>query len=127
MSIEALIDADVLVDKLQTKADELPAKLKELVGAVTFAVDEEVKRERPDGPMPVITGNLQGSISIDNISDYSKRIYPDEGIAPYAIYVMRGVRGKGRVAPIDFMGDGYTAAEPRADALVDEFMDWLKE
>lgn len=125
MSLEVLVDNATLLEGLERKSNQLPEQLRELTNTVAFAVDEEIKKERPSGPMPVITGNLQGSISIDNVSDYVKRIYPDEGIAPYAIYVLRGVRGKAKVEPIDFMGEGLRNAEPRIDSAVDEFKSWL--
>ena len=125
MPMEVLIDDETLLTALQNKVDDLPEQLRNLTNTVAFAVDEEVKKERPGGPMPVITGNLQGSITIDNVSDYVKRIYPDEGIAPYAEYVLRGVRGKGRVDPIDFLGEGLANAQPRIDDAVDEFKSWL--
>ena len=125
MSLEVLIDNDTLLEGLQRKADELPEQLRELTNTVAFIVDEEIKKERPAGPMPVITGNLQGSISIDNVSDYIKRIYPDEGIAPYAEYVLRGIRGKAKVDEINFLGDGLRNAEPRVESEVNEFKSWL--
>ena len=125
MTIEVLINKETLMEGLQQKADELPEELKSLTAAAAFAVDKEIKKERPDGPMPVITGNLQGSISIDNISDYEKRIYPDEGIAPYAIYVLKGIRGKGRVDEIDFMGEGFENAQPEIENAVEDFKSWL--
>lgn len=125
MTIEVLINKETLMEGLQQKADELPEELKSLTATAAFAVDKEIKKERPAGPMPVITGNLQGSISIDNISDYEKRIYPDEGIAPYAIYVLKGIRGKGRVDEIDFMGEGFENAQPEIENAVEDFKSWL--
>ena len=120
MSMEALIDNETLLTGLQRKADELPEQLRELTNTAAFAVDQHVKEE-----VPVITGNLQGSISIDNVSDYVKRIYPDEGIAPYAIYVLKGVRGKAKVDKNPFMDRGFEAAKPEIDSAVDEFKAWL--
>ena len=120
MSLEVLIDNDTLIAGLQRKADELPEQLRELTNTAAFAVDQHVKEE-----VPVITGNLQGSISIDNVSDYVKRIYPDEGIAPYAIYVLKGVRGKAEVDKNPFMDRGFEAAEPEIEAAVEEFKAWL--
>ena len=125
MTIEVLINKETLMEGLQQKADELPEELKSLTAAAAFAVDKEIKKERPDGPMPVITSNLQGSISIDNISDYEKRIYPDEGIAPYAEYVLKGIRGKGRVDEIDFMGEGFENAQTEIENAVEDFKSWL--
>ena len=122
--MDVLIDDATLINGLQNKADKLPEELKNLVNTVTFAVDREVKKE-PN--MPVITGNLQGSISIDNLSDFEKRIFPDEGIAPYAIYVLRGVRGKGRVPARDFLAGGLENAQPDIDKAVNDFKQWIME
>lgn len=85
--MEALIDDETLKSALQNKADRLPEELKRLVNTAAFAVDEEVKKAAP-----VVTGNLQGATSIDNLSDFEKRIFVDEGIAPYAIYVIKGTK-----------------------------------
>ena len=87
MSLEVLVDSETLIAGLQSKADRIPEELKNLVNTAAFAVDREVKEVSP-----VITGNLQGATSIDNLSDYEKRIFVDEGIAPYAIYVIKGTR-----------------------------------
>ena len=120
MSLEVLVDNETLIAGLQSKANELPEQLRKLTNTAAFAVDRSVKEE-----VPVITGNLQGSISIDNVSDYVKRIYPDEGIAPYAIYVLIGVRGKGSVPANDFLGRGLEKAQPEIDSAVNEFKSWL--
>lgn len=87
MTMEALVDNETLIAGLQNKADKLPEELKNLVNTAAFAVDAEVKEAAP-----VITGNLQGATSIDNLSDYEKRIFVDEGIAPYAIFVIKGTK-----------------------------------
>ena len=142
MSLEVLIDNDTLLQGLERKADELPEQLRELTNTVAFVVDKAVKEEAP-----VITGNLQGSISIDNVSDYVKRIYPDEGIAPYAEYVIRKTPpheiwakpGSALNTPYglfrkvnhpgsdanDFMGRGFMNAQGEIDSAVDEFKSWL--
>ena len=87
MSLEVLVDNETLIAGLQNKADRIPEELKNLVNTAAFAVDREVKEASP-----VITGNLQGATSIDNLSDYQKRIFVDEGIAPYAIFVIKGTQ-----------------------------------
>jgi hypothetical protein len=127
MTLDVLVDDDTLLEGLQRKADQLPEELKNLVTDVTFIVETNVKIERPAGPMPVQTGNLQGSISIDNLSDYEKRIFPDEGIAPYAEYVIRGVRGKVFVGPMDFLTDGAEKSKPEVNARLEEFKQWILE
>lgn len=59
------------------------------------------------------TGNLKRNIRTDvrPLSKTSRMItgYYDEGNADYGIFVIRGIRGKGRVTPIDFLGDGLKA------------------
>ena len=57
------------------------------------------------------TGNLRRNIKTDEriYKNYSIVTgYYDEGLADYGIYVLRGIRGKGKakVGPIDFLGDG---------------------
>ena len=58
------------------------------------------------------TGNLQRNIRTDvrPIGKLERLItgYWDEGEADYGIYVIRGIRGKGKAkaGPIDFLGDG---------------------
>ena len=57
------------------------------------------------------TGNLRRNIRTDErvYNNYSIVTgYYDEGKADYGIYVIRGIRGKGKAkaGPIDFLGDG---------------------
>ena len=67
--MEVLIDDEAFSNALQNKADKLPEELKNLVNTAAFAVDREVKEAAP-----VITGNLQGATSIDNLSDYGDKL-----------------------------------------------------
>ena len=146
MSMEVLIDDDTLLAGLQNKADRLPEELKMLVNTAAFAVDREVKLAAP-----VKTGNLQGATSIDNLSDYEKRIYVDEGIAPYAIYVIKGTRPHdiypvnakalywpGADHPVkvvhhpgteanDYFSTGVENARPEIDSAINEFKSWIME
>lgn len=58
-----------------------------------------------------ITGNLKRNIRTDTRVHKSYAIitgYYDEGNADYGIYVLRGIRGKAEVDPIDFLGDGLS-------------------
>ena len=101
MSMEALINADVLLNNLQRKQDEIPDRLNRLVRDVSNIYRNMVVLEAPR-----ITGNLKSSIRVEDVDALTRRVFPDENQAPYAIYVLEGVRGKGRVAPNDFMGRG---------------------
>lgn len=85
MGMEALVDADVIAEAFQRKADEIPDKLKALVSEVAFIYQNAIMDEAP-----VITHNLQAATTIENIDDYTARIYPDEGTAPYAEWVILG-------------------------------------
>ena len=146
MSLEVLVDNETLIAGLQNKADRIPEELKNLVNTAAFAVDREVKEASP-----VITGNLQGATSIDNLSDYEKRIFVDEGIAPYAIYVIKGTRPHdiypvnakalywpGADHPVkvvhhpgteanDYFTTGVENARPAIDAAINDFKSWIME
>jgi hypothetical protein len=146
MSLEVLVDNETLIAGLQNKADRIPEELKNLVNTAAFAVDREVKEAAP-----VITGNLQGATSIDNLSDYEKRIFVDEGIAPYAIYVIKGTKPHdiypvnakalywpGAEHPVkvvhhpgteanDYFSTGVENARPAIDAAINDFKSWIME
>lgn len=121
MSMEALINADVLAANLQRKHDEIPDRLNRLVRDVSNIYRNMVVLEAPR-----ITGNLKSSIRVEDVDALSRRVYPDEGQAPYAIYVLEGVRGKARVEPNDFMGRGAEAGQEMSQSNINEFIEWLK-
>lgn len=146
MSLEVLMDSETLIAGLQTKADRIPEELKNLVNTAAFAVDREIKEAAP-----VITGNLQGATSIDNLSDYEKRIFVDEGIAPYAIFVIKGTKPH-NIYPVnakalywpsadhpvkvvhhpgteanDYFSTGVENARPEIDTAINEFKSWIME
>ena len=146
MPLDALIDDETLIVGLQRKTDKIPEELKNLVNTSAFAVDREVKLASP-----VVTGNLQGATSIDNLSDYEKRIFVDEGIAPYAIDVIKGTEPydiypvekqalfwPGAEHPVkvvhhpgikgnDYFKTGVENAQPEIDRAVNEFKAWIME
>lgn len=146
MSLEVLVDNETLIAGLQNKADRIPEELKNLVTTAAFAVDENIKEAAP-----VVTGNLQGATSIDNLSDYQKRIFVDEGIAPYAIYVIKGTQPhdiypvnakalywSGADHPVkvvhhpgteanDYFSTGVENARPAIDAAINDFKSWIME
>lgn len=84
-AIEASVASEDLLDALQQGINELPDKLNQAGGQIAFikhgyAVDEA----------PFITHNLQGSLTWESNGLLSWIIFPDEGIAPYALYVILG-------------------------------------
>ncbi|WP_407376624.1 hypothetical protein [Methanobrevibacter sp.] len=120
--MEALIDSSVLMEHLQSKHDEIPDKLGELVQNVSNVYRNFVVLEAPR-----ITGNLKSSIRVEDVDQLSRRVYPDEGQAPYAIYVLKGVRGKATVEPNDFMGRGAERGRTASEKYITDFISWLKQ
>lgn len=83
--MDALIDTQALIEHYNRKSEELPERLKKLVSEVAFIYQNCIMDEAP-----VITHNLQSATTIENIDDFTARIFPDEGTAPYAIWVILG-------------------------------------
>lgn len=83
--------------------------LDDFANEFSLSLRENIKSELYEGH-GYDTGNLKRNIRTDvrPISKLERLIvgYYDEGAADYGIYVLIGVRGKGRVDPIDFLGDG---------------------
>ena len=120
--MEVLLDTSVLIEPLQRKHDEIPDRLGQLVQNVSNVYKNYVVIEAPR-----ITGNLKSSIRVEDVDKLTRRVYPDEGQAPYAIYVLEGIRGKGRVAPNDFMGRGAERGRTSSEKYVTDFITWLKQ
>lgn len=92
MGMDALIEADLLIQNLNKRGTEIPEKLKKLVNEVSFIVQGKVQDAAPinKGPDAHSRGTLKSSIRIENMGDFTARIFPDENIAYYAEYVMAG-------------------------------------
>ena len=94
MGMDALIEADLLIQNLNKRGEEIPVKLKKLVSEVSFIVQGKVQDAAPinKGPDASSRGTLKSSIRIENLDDFTARIFPDEHIAYYAEYVLSGTR-----------------------------------
>lgn len=84
--------------------------LEEFTHAFAGQLETDIKKELYEGH-GYDTGNLRRNIRTDErvYKNYSIVTgYYDEGNADYGIYVLRGIRGKGKAkaGPIDFLGDG---------------------
>ena len=82
--------------------------LKEKTNEVALSLENNIKAQLYEGH-GYDTGNLRRNIRVDSRISKNFSIitgYYDEGNADYGEYVLRGVRGKAKVAPIDFLGDG---------------------
>lgn len=90
--MEALIEADLLIQNLNKRGNEIPQKLQKLVTEVSFIVQGKVQDAAPinKGPDATSRGTLKSSIRRENMGDFLVRIFPDENIAPYAEYVLAG-------------------------------------
>ena len=75
-------------------------ELEETAKNVSLDLEENIKNELYPGH-GYDTGELQSSIRA-NI----QTITNDYALVTHGIFVLMGVRGKGRVKPIDFLGDG---------------------
>ena len=146
MGMEALIETQTLIENFNRKAEEIPEKLKDLVSEVAFIYQDCIMDEAP-----VVTHNLQAATRIENLSDYSARIFPDEGTAPYAEWVILGspphtifpksakaLFWEGAEHPVAFVEHPGTKPNPyfdrgaenaktQADIEVQNFLEWLKE
>ena len=82
--------------------------LKETTNEVALSLENNIKAQLYEGH-GYDTGNLRRNIRVDSRTYNNYSIitgYYDEGNADYGEYVLRGIRGKKEVAPIDFLGDG---------------------
>lgn len=82
--------------------------LKEKTNEVALSLENNIKAQLYEGH-GYDTGNLRRNIRVDSRISKNFSIitgYYDEGNADYGEYVLRGIRGKAKVAPIDFLGDG---------------------
>jgi hypothetical protein len=82
--------------------------LKEKTNEVALSLENNIKAQLYEGH-GYDTGNLRRNIRVDSRISKNFSIitgYYDEGNADYGEYVLRGIRGKKEVSPIDFLGDG---------------------
>lgn len=84
------------------------ATLQETTNEISLSLENNIKAQLYEGH-GYDTGNLRRNIRVDSRTYKNYSIitgYYDEGNADYGEYVLRGIRGKAKVAPIDFLGDG---------------------
>ena len=79
-AIESNIGSEALFAALQRGDSELPDKMNETGMNCVFLVIKNVQEEAPH-----ITYNLWSSITWESNGLFSWIVYPDEGIAPYAL------------------------------------------
>lgn len=116
-AIEVTIN-DTLLSALQSNQSEFVDKFTGLGNDIALTEQNAVKDESP-----YITHTLERAIKIVETGPPSWTIAPDEGVAPYALFViLEGVTR--RYAGNDFMQAGYDNAQPDVDAKIAEFEEW---
>ena len=82
-------------------------EVKETAEDVSLSLEENIKNELYPPDHGYDEGELQSSIrgNIETITD-NYAIVTGTYSAAHGIFVLEGVRGKARVEPIDFLGDG---------------------
>ncbi len=94
--MEVVINGDALLNALSTKASELPDRLEGLGFDVSDILVRNSQKESPHDfgtsisrqKNPKLTGNLAASIKPNDNGPLSYIIAPDEGVAPYALFVI---------------------------------------
>lgn len=81
----SLVDGS-LFDKLSSKGVNIPPRLSEMKNKATLSTANNVMDEAPK-----VTSNLEGATRTEELDLFSSRIYPDEGVAPYALYILLGI------------------------------------
>jgi hypothetical protein len=118
-AIEASVGSDSLLGALQQGHDELPDKLNETGNQIIF-----IKHQYAVDEAPFITHNLQGSLRFEANGLLSWIVYPDEGVAPYALYVIL-VGVKRKYAGNPFLDRADSASDADAQAELDALEQWL--
>lgn len=142
MRFDIVVDDHGLAKRLESKGIEVERRGHKLVSDISDAVQFSVKRAAPRGK----TSKLKASIR--NKPNRNRGVvYVDEGIAPYASYVIEGRGGFGpknkkalhffvdgkevftkRVGPSkpnNFFKKGFEQSQAKVDHLVNKFGKWL--
>ena len=118
-AIEVIINSSLL-SALNGAINELPGRLTDLVNEAGFITQKHSVIEAP-----AITHNLETSIQITEEGPLTRMVYPDEGIAPYALFViLEGVTRRYGGNP--FFDRAQAQAEEEIQGEVDQFEEWLK-
>ena len=129
--IELEFEGNALLDQFQRKFDEVPDKLAEVINN-----SAEDGQGILMGNAPRDIGTLAGSHKIENRGLLERVIFPDEGIAPYALYVVLGHRtrlfrkshGQQRwVPPNNYIKDSMPEIKSKVESNLEDFKRWLVE
>lgn len=118
-SIQVEIPSEVLLKVLNERSDETPDRLNTVANESGFIAQEESVIEAP-----YITHNLETSIQIGEDGPLTRIVYPDEGIAPYALFViLAGVKRRYAGNPFFDRAQPKTEARIQSEPIAD-FLQW---
>ena len=137
MGLEVVI-SESLLNALQEKSQNIGNKLAVLGDTISLDIKNLAVEEAPH-----LTGNLHSSLRNESTGPFSYIIYPDEGVAPYALFVILGTAphwighainmpGIGwryigmhpGTAPNDFLQRAEDQSQSIIDSDVNELEDW---
>ena len=120
-AIESNIGSEALFAALQRGDSELSDKINESGMNCVLLLIKNVQEEAPH-----ITYNLWSSITWESNGLFSWIVYPDEGIAPYALFViLEGVTR--RYAGNPFMDRGYARSESEIQDEAQNLAQWVAD
>ena len=86
ISLELKLEGN-FIEHFQKKIDEIPDKLSEVVNESALAAQGILMSNAPRD-----IGNLAGSHRVESNGPLERVIFPDEGVAPYALFVVLGTK-----------------------------------
>ncbi len=130
--------------RLARKRDEAPSKLSKALNESALAGQGVLMTNAP-----IKEGTLRGSHRIENRGWLERVIFPDTGVAPHALFVIRGTKPhdingnkylywKGAKHPVrkvrhpgtkpnDYIKKSIPTIRSLVENNIQQFMDWLKE
>jgi hypothetical protein len=126
-AIEVEISSESLFTALQNKTNELPDRLNRMGASIILAMHGHAVDEAP-----YITHNLQASLTWEENGLLSWRLFPNEGVAPYALYVILGHNtrpGKNQhwVEGNPFLDRASDLSEADIQSEIAELEEWLSD
>lgn len=142
--IEIDVEYEALYSKLVQKRDEAPNRLANVVNNSALDGQGIVMSNAP-----IKKGNLRAATRVENRGLLERVIFPDQGVAPYALWVITGsdphvIKGNPWLSwpgakhpvkkvnhpgnkPNDYMKRSIPAIKSKIESNLEEFKQWLAE
>lgn len=140
--IELKFEGKVFLEHLQRKFDEVPDKLSEVVNESALGAQDILADNAPRK-----WGTLAGSHRPESRGMFERVIFPDEGIAPYALFVVLGTKphviegdpylywpgakhpvrrvNHPGTKPNNYIKESVPEIQSKVEAELDDFKQWL--